>query len=205
MNTRIQYIAGFLFLFVTALCHGQVWDGRVSIDTAKDVANLLNYPPDAVRKFISSATFTGFIDGANPVLMGGNLEGTLELGIPEVSRYNVTWKYSVEKMADGSGYVIVQDLTAKLTLVVQDTPIQQRRLIMDTQQVYSKFKNRQYAMAMALYGSPWFYDWMAHNTQSLLFSSTIILNPGDYSIYTNTVRPTYETITIGPVFVIGPP
>lgn len=207
MNTRIRLVICSCLFFIVSLGRGQVWDGRVSVDTAQQVAVQTDYPVAAVSLFIPSATITNVVEGASGVtLAGSNLEGTVTIGAPSLAQYDVTWKYSADKMADGSGFVIFQDTTTKLTLATQSTPIQTRRIVLDPQGFYAKFKNRQYAMYMALYSSQWFYDWISRNLMSPLFTSTVWLYPGpDYSIYTNTLTPYTETITLGPLIILPPP
>jgi hypothetical protein len=164
---------------------------------------MVGYNPAAVAAVVPAATITELNDTTSGIILtGSNLEGTLTMGIPGLASYDVTWKYSGEKMADGSGFIVIQDIAMKLTAVVQSTPIQSRRIILNQSGVYNKFNNRQYAMYQALYGSQWFYDWISRNTASPLFNSTITLPPGSYVLYQNTLTTWTETITLGPIRVV---
>lgn len=208
MKNPVKLLISCCLLLVAPLVRAQIWDGRVVANTGTVVAGMTNYPIDVVNAVVPAASINGFVEGTSGItLIGGNLSNTVTISAPVLGSAEVTWNYSIIKLADNSGYALIQEVSVKFVINgVLSTPITTRNILLDAAGMRDKFKHRQYSMQIALYSSPWFYDWMNRNFSSPVWTMNIGLYTGNYSYYNNQLSPYIPdgTVTIGPVVIIGP-
>lgn len=165
----------------------QVYDGRVQFDTAQQVATMLDYPVSAVRLAVPASVVTGFAQTTDGIHVYGTDLGpiTISVGLNSVAEWEVTWEYTVSMMADNSGFIIELDITANSITALGQAPVHTKKIMMRQADVAQKFKNRNYSMMQALYGTQWFYDWLYHNVMSPLFQTVVAMPASPYDFYRN--------------------
>lgn len=207
MNSIIKYATIFIALSVGLLASAQEWDGAVTIDTPKRIAELVDVLSEFDANLLFDAVLVeGFTTTANGVITHGDeVTGSRQLG-PDFRNIEITWEYSVERLADNSGYVLIETITVTDDALLVDKTTTSSRVVLDRQQCSEVFRNRQYSMQIAMYSSQWFYDWMYRNYASSIWTQEIDLYTGGlYDYYTNKLSPyaPFGTVTIGPLILVS--
>lgn len=192
-------ILGVLSFLLTTLL-AQEYDGNVELNTAAQVSSMIPFVPEAaVSLVVPQAKVAGFTYTTNGVVLyGENLApdvpavveipgGNLIPGVDSL-KGEITWRYTGERLADSSGFVINLEINITWSSPATQLPRHKSVLMLNSNEMDQLFKHRQYSMYQALYGTQWFYDWVNSNYASPLFQSVVYMNGIPYAYYKNDLR-----------------
>lgn len=142
MKTIIKAIL-VIGLCTSGILRAQVLVGNTRVDTAAYVSQITGLPLNIVRAGVPEGVITNIING--DTLLGDNLGlnpggQNITIGGAGYASLDVNWVYSAIKQSDGSGSVVVVNITFKSSGLIGGAGVNRVAMVMNQAAVREKFK-----------------------------------------------------------------